>query len=138
VNTDQIMSWVAAYERAWRTAGTGALTRLFTPDATYRTSPYDAVIAGLPAIGRLWEAEREGPDEVFRMERQLVAADRDVAVLRVAVWYGDPVRQEYRDLWIVRFAPDGRCAAFEEWPFWPQQPRSADASAAPELTAGDH
>lgn len=127
------MSWVAGYERAWRTPGTGALAGLFTPDATYRTSPYDQAVAGLPAIERLWEAEREGPDEVFRMDRELVAADRDVAVLRVEVWYGDPVQQEYRDLWIVRFAPDGRCAAFEEWPFWPGQPHSVGLPAAREL-----
>jgi hypothetical protein len=40
----------------------------------------------------------------------------------VEVSYGDPVRQEYRDLWIVGFAGDGRCASFEEWPFWPEQP----------------
>jgi hypothetical protein len=43
-------------------------------------------------------------------------------VARVEVWYGDPVRQEYRDLWIMRFAGDGRCRSFEEWPYWPQQP----------------
>lgn len=120
------MRWVAAYERAWRTPGTAALAGLFSPDATYRTGPYDYVVTGLPAIERLWEAEREGPDEVFRMERELVVADGGVAVLRVEVWYGEPVRQEYRDLWIVRFAPDGRCAAFEEWPFWPGQPHMAD------------
>jgi hypothetical protein len=40
-------------------------------------------------------------------------------VARVAVDYGDPVTQSYRDLWVMRFGPDGRCAAFEEWPFWP-------------------
>ena len=47
------------------------------------------------------------------------------AVVRVEVSYGDPVRQEYRDLWIVRLAGDGRCASFEEWPFWPEQPDHA-------------
>ncbi len=132
MDADQVIGWVAAYERAWRTPGTGALAGLFTPDATYRMSPYDDAVAGLPAIERLWEAERDGPDEVFRMDRELVAADRDVAVLRVEIWYGDPVQQEYRDLWIVRFAPDGRCSAFEEWPFWPEQPYSGRPSAARE------
>ena len=125
MDADQVMSWAAAYERAWRTPGTDALAGIFTPDATYRMAPYEEPVAGLPAIERLWEAERDGPDEVFRMERELVAADGDVAVLRVEVWYGDPVQQEYRDLWIIRLAPDGRCAAFEEWPFWPGQPYSA-------------
>jgi hypothetical protein len=59
------------------------------------------------------------------MTSDVVAADGDTAVLRVEVSYGDPVRQEYRDLWIVRFAADGRCASFEEWPFWPKQPDHA-------------
>ena len=30
-----------------------------------------------------------------------------------------PEDQVFWDLWIVRLAADGRCAAFEEWPFWP-------------------
>ena len=33
--------WVAAYERAWRAPGTGALAGIFTQDATYRQSPYE-------------------------------------------------------------------------------------------------
>jgi hypothetical protein len=52
----------------------------------------------------MWEAERDGPDEAFRMTSEVVAADGDTAVVRVQVSYGDPVRQEFRDLWIVRFA----------------------------------
>jgi hypothetical protein len=73
----------------------------------------------------MWEAERDGPDEVFRMTSDVVAAGGDTAVVRVEVGYGDPVGQEFRDLWIVRFAGDGRCASFEEWPFWPEQPDHA-------------
>ena len=34
-------------------------------------------------------------------------------------------RQEYRDLWIIRLAGDGRCDWFEEWPYWSQWPRAA-------------
>ena len=30
--------------------------------------------------------------------------------------------EEYRDLWVIRFAGDGRCAWFEEWPYWPEKP----------------
>jgi hypothetical protein len=28
----------------------------------------------------------------------------------------------WRDLWVLRFDADGRCTAFEEWPFVPDQP----------------
>ncbi|HEX5762146.1 MAG TPA: nuclear transport factor 2 family protein [Solirubrobacterales bacterium] len=114
-------AWVAAYERAWRTAGTESLRDRFTDDATYRMSPYAEPAIGLDEIAALWEGEREGPDEPFEMRHEIVAVEGDTAVVRVEVTYGEPRPGEYRDLWIVRLAPDGRCRAFEEWPFWPGQ-----------------
>ncbi len=125
MDRDQVAAWIAAYERAWRAPGTGALAGLFTPDAAYQQAPYLEPVRGLAAIGEMWEAERAGPSEVFRMTSEIVAADGGTAVARVNVWYGDPVIQEYRDLWIMRFTPDGRCESFEEWPFWPDQPYHA-------------
>jgi hypothetical protein len=76
----------------------------------------------------MWEETREGPAEKFRMTSEIVAVDADVAVVRVEVWYGEPTHQEYRDLWVMRFADDGRCAAYEEWPFSPDQPITAAGS----------
>lgn len=115
-----VARWIAAYESAWRAPGTDALAGIFTPDATYRQAPYDEPVVGLPAIARMWEAERDGPDEAFRMASEIIAVDGATAVVRVQVLYGDPVTQQWRDLWLVRFAADGRCAAFEEWPFAPK------------------
>jgi ketosteroid isomerase-like protein len=114
-----LIRWVEAYERAWRTRGTEALAELFAPDATYSTAPFEKPHRGLPAIVKLWEAERDGPDEIFAIESEIVAVEGNTGVVRVEVRYGKPVRQEYRDLWIVTFGEDGRCTAFEEWPFWP-------------------
>jgi ketosteroid isomerase-like protein len=119
VTRESAARWVAAYEAAWRAPGTDALAGIFTPDASYLQGPYDEPVTGLPAIERMWEAERDGPDETFRMTSEIVAVDGDTAVVRVEVRYGDPVAQRWRDLWLVRFAPDGRCASFEEWPFAP-------------------
>ena len=116
---------MARYERAWRTSGTEPLGDLFTEDATYRMSPYEEPFVGLGRIAEVWEAEREGPDEVFTMTSEIVAVDGDAAVVRVEVTYGDPVDREYRDLWLIRFADDGRAVEFEEWPYWPGQPLSA-------------
>lgn len=59
------------------------------------------------------------------MTSEVVAVEGDTAVVRVEVHYGDRAGQEYRDLWIMRFAEDGRCSSFEEWPFWPGQPTGA-------------
>ncbi|MER7012440.1 nuclear transport factor 2 family protein [Saccharopolyspora sp. NPDC000359] len=116
---ERALAWVAGYERAWRTPGVEVLAELFTPDATYQQAPYLAPVVGLPAIERMWQAERTGPDEQFQMSSSPVALEGDTAVVRVEVHYGGPGGQEYRDLWVIGFAPDGRCRAFEEWPFWP-------------------
>jgi SnoaL-like protein len=118
---EDVAAWLTGYERAWCTAGTAPLGELFTEGATYRMSPYEDAATGLAEIGALWERERQGPDEEFAMTHEIVAADGDTAVVKLEVQYGGPERLQYRDLWILRFAGDGRCREFEEWPFWPGQ-----------------
>jgi ketosteroid isomerase-like protein len=110
--------WVDEYERAWRTEGTEAARALFTEDATYSMGPYEETERGISAIEVLWERERVSHNEPFTMTSDIVAAEGDVAVARVEVHYGATGR-EFRDLWIMRFAADGRCESFEEWPFAP-------------------
>src|ERR1700754_4958054 len=116
VDRARFEEWIAADERAWRAEGTAGLRGLFTEDATYLHGPYKPPVVGLADIAADWDAERDGPDEAFTMASEIVAVDGDTGVARVLVRYGDPAPQEYVDLWVVRFAADGRCAAFEEWP----------------------
>ena len=120
MDRDHVSTWVNRYERAWRSPGTDALADLFTEDASYSKGPYREPLHGLPAIAEMWEAERDGPDEDFTMTSDLVAVDGDTGVVRVEVRYREPPH-EYRDLWIMRFAGDGRCRQFEEWPYSPSE-----------------
>jgi ketosteroid isomerase-like protein len=116
--------WVDGYERAWRTAGTDGLGDLFSQDASYLASPWAPPVEGLSAIARFWEDEREGADEPFTMTREILAVDGATAVVRVSVDYDGgqaTPAQRWRDLWVIRFDDDGRCVAFEEWPFAPGQ-----------------
>ncbi len=119
-----VESWVAGYERAWRSAGTGGLGEIFEPGAVYRMSPYEDPASGLEEIAALWEREREGPDEEFAISHEVVAVEGETAVVRVEVSYGDG--RAYRDLWVIRLGAGGRCREFEEWPFWPGQQIVAD------------
>jgi ketosteroid isomerase-like protein len=114
-----VEAWIEAYEQVWRTPGTDALASIFTEDARYSQGPYEEPVVGLAAIGRMWEAAREGAAEPFTMTSSIVAVDGDTAVVRVEVHYAEPSPHEYRDLWVMRFAPDGRCREYEEWPFAP-------------------
>ena len=117
--------WIDAYERAWRAPGTDALADLFTDDATYVSAPFEEPLSGLRAIAAFWDAEREGPGEAFTLRSEIVAVEGDTGVARIDVVYDGPPARRYRDLWIVVLDRDGRCRWFEEWPFFPGQPRAA-------------
>ena len=72
---------------------------------------------------RLFWLDDEG--ETFTMEATPVTVEEATAVVRVRVGYGEPVRQEYLDLWVLHFADDGRVQEFEEWAYWPGKAYSA-------------
>ncbi|HEY9409425.1 MAG TPA: nuclear transport factor 2 family protein [Jiangellaceae bacterium] len=124
MDRDSVMTWVAGYERAWRDGDTTAVESLFTEDARYRRSPYEPDDIGHDGIKEFWT---EDDGESFTMRAEPLAVEGQSAVVRVEVVYGDPVRQEYRDLWVLRFAADGRVDDFEEWAYWPGKPYSAAA-----------
>jgi ketosteroid isomerase-like protein len=120
---DEVMAWVGAYESAWRTSDAAAVERLFSEDATYLRSPYDEEpLHGHDAIRGFWRVDE---DASFTVTAEPVAVDADAAVVRLEVRYTAPREQEYRDLWLLRFAPDGRVSHFEEWAYWPGKAYSA-------------
>ena len=116
------MQWVAEYERAWRDGDVSGVTRLFTGDARYRRAPYEEPLVGHEQIQAFW-LDDEG--RTFSVVAQPIAVEGRDAVVRREVRYVQPVAQEYRDLWVLRFAPDGRVEDFEEWAYWPGRPYSA-------------
>jgi len=124
------MAWVSTYERAWREGDLDAVAELFTENARYRGSPYEDAEVGHEAIRAFW---LDDEDDTFTMSAEPVAVDGDDAVVRVVVRYGEPLRQEYRDLWVLHFAPDGRVDDFEEWAYWPGKPYSASDVAGTDV-----
>lgn len=118
------MRWVDGYVRAWHEDDVEAVTRLFTEDARYLTSPYEEPLVGHAGIADFWLDDQ---GRTFTATATPVAVDGGDAVVHLEVHYGDPVEQEYRDLWVLRFAADGRVEHFEEWAYWPGRPYSAEA-----------
>jgi ketosteroid isomerase-like protein len=122
VDRDGVMRWVAEYERAWRDADLDGVTRLFTDDVRYLVSPYAEPKVGHDEVRAFWA------DDVgrrFSVAAEPVAVEGRDAVVRLEVRYETPAVQEYRDIWILRFADDGRVEHFEEWAFWPDKPHTA-------------
>src|SRR5258708_25809924 len=73
----------------------------------------------------MWEQDRDGLEEVFTLATNILAVDGATAVVRAEGRYGDPLRQDYRDLWVIRLRDDGRSSWFAECPYWPGRPYSA-------------
>jgi SnoaL-like domain len=115
-----VETWIAGYERVWRTPGTDRLGELFTDDIEYRASPWAPAVSGLDALAQFWDSERVSADEPFEMRSDIVAVEGNTAVVRVSVDY-TATGNRWRDLWVLEFADDGRCRDFEEWPFAPDQ-----------------
>ncbi len=118
-----VMEWVKGYEKAWRDGDPDAVERLFTEDARYRRSPYERSEVGHAAIRAFW---LEDDGQQFTMSAHPIAVENHDAVVRLEVRYGEPVHREYRDLWVLRFADDGRVEDFEEWAYWPGKPYTAE------------
>lgn len=106
-----IAVWVAAYEHAWATDDPNDIAVLFTEDAEYFTSPDSEAIVGRDAIVAWWLAEEEPSDPTFAWAP--VAVTEDTAVVQARTIY--PGVTIYLNLWVIRFAPDGRARSFTEW-----------------------
>ncbi len=116
------MSWVQGYIAGWHGEDRSVVARLFTPDVRYRTSPYEESLVGHAPLEEFW---LDDAGSTFTATAEPVAVEGDAAVVRVEVHYGGEKPQEYRDLWLLHFAPDGRVDDFEEWAYWPGKPYSA-------------
>lgn len=115
-----VQDWLDRYVAAWRANQPEPIKDLFAEDAVYGYRPWegdDHTIRGRDAIVASWLAE---PDEPAawdaRYEPYAVEGDRAVAVgwSRYAAT-GDAPERTYHNAYLLRFAPDGRCAEFREF-----------------------
>ncbi|PPI02712.1 hypothetical protein C5C95_00450 [Rathayibacter sp. AY1B7] len=106
-----IESWIARYEKAWATDDAADVAALFTEDAEYFTAPHRYAITPRDAIVEWWRAEEEPADPTFAWG--LVALTEETAVVEGRTVY--PGDRTYLNLWVIRFAPDGRARSFTEW-----------------------
>jgi hypothetical protein len=109
--------WLDAYVEAWKTYDRDRIADLFTTDAQYRYHPYDEPVRGRDAIVESWF---EDPDEpgTYEGSYEPVAVDGDVAVAVGTSSYRNAsgvVDRIYDNVYVMRFADDGRCREFTEW-----------------------
>src|SRR5713226_4137404 len=113
IDSSAVAAWVDAYVRAWNSNEPTEIGGLFSDDAAYFTGPFDAPWTGREAIVREWLGRQDAPGSTtFRYE--VLATASDAGIIRGWTRYHEPPR-EFSNIWLVRFAADGRCREFTEW-----------------------
>ena len=114
--------WIAGYAQAWRDKDAEAVTKLFTEDAIYRSSPTAAAHVGSAAIAAYWRRATAGQSELdLRFGTPVVAGNRVAvewwATLRDPEWSPDSPTDHATlpGCLVLIFAADGRCTELREY-----------------------
>jgi hypothetical protein len=110
--TDAVRTWMERYIAAWRSNKAEDIAALFTPDAVYRTGPFDAPRTGRDAIVRGWLEDKDEPD-AWSFTYDIVATD-PIAVVEGRTRYEDGNR-EYANIWLIELDGSGTARDFTEY-----------------------
>jgi ketosteroid isomerase-like protein len=113
-----VVEWLARYVDVWRSGDESRVAELFTDDAVYHTDPFDAPCRGIAAIEEYWRTSGDPPD-AFEAQYEPIVVTGDLAVATGSSRYFDDSRtlidKEYGNIFVLRFATDGRCSEYREW-----------------------
>jgi ketosteroid isomerase-like protein len=126
-STDAVTGWLERYVDVWRAGDPARVSELFTEDAMYCPDPFQPPRRGHAEIGEYWGAHGDPSDGFEAAYEPLVVGD-DLAVVTGSSRYFDEARtavvEEFANVFVLRFAGDGRCREYREW--WmlraPEQP----------------
>lgn len=107
-----------SYLDAWRTNDPDSIRALFAPDATYRSGAGDLEPAvGIDEIIARWNEERDAPGTWSYSGDVDLQTTRAAVIRGVTTYTEGPKSGTYVNVWLVRFADDGRASEFQDWWF---------------------
>jgi hypothetical protein len=107
-----VSTWIDGYRRAWDSNAPDDIRALFTEDARYLTAPFVDARVGHDAIVAGWVEDQDQPGD-YTFTWKPSGLDGDTAFVEGDTLYSDGRR--YANLWVIRFAADGRATSFTEW-----------------------
>jgi hypothetical protein len=113
-----VQAWLDRYIEAWRSNARGPIEALFTDDVVYRFAPYGEknTARGIDAVVKGW-LDNPDPPGSWEASYEPFAVDANRAVAtgwsRYAATESEP-EKTYRNVYLLEFAPDGRCSGFTE------------------------
>ena len=124
-----VQAWLDRYVDAWQRNEAEPIQALFTDDAVYRFAPFgdENVARGREEIIKGW-LDNPDPTGTWEAHYEPFAVDGDRAVAVGTSHYlpAHPAgNRVYHNVYLLDFAPDGRCSSFTEI-YMREQERSAE------------
>jgi ketosteroid isomerase-like protein len=113
-----VVEWLARYVDVWKSGDESRVAELFSDDAVYYANPFAAPLRGIAEIAEFWAISGDAPD-AFEARYEPLTINGDLAIATGFSRYFDASRSEteseYGNIFVLRFAPDGRCGEYREW-----------------------
>lgn len=107
-----VEKWLKGYVKAWKSNNPKEIAKLFTEDAYYSIGPFDEPWVGHEAIIDGWVSLGDQPSD-WSFDYEVIAVDGDLGVMHGTTVYKSA--GTFSNIWLMRFAKDGRCKDFREW-----------------------
>ena len=111
--SERLDEWMDGYVLAWSSNDEEHIRALFTENAVYDPQTADGEWDGIEEIVARWR-EIDDHEENWDFEWLPMVETDDLAVVTGRTTYNEPPTS-YRNLFVIRFADDGRCYDFTEW-----------------------
>jgi hypothetical protein len=119
LDAEIVAQWLNAYIGAWKSYQPEQIAALFSDDAFYYYTPFDAPLVGRQAIVDSWLANQD-PLGSYDAHYQPVMVQGDTAVVngRSRYFFADgSLETEFDNIFILRFDAQNQVREFREWYF---------------------
>jgi hypothetical protein len=120
MDTKQLTQWLDAYKRSWEKQDPDAFVKLFTQGCEYRDTPFIEPVPGRE-FHAFWRAlaEHQQDNHIDLEILGFASGDRAIVNWRAeSTRRGTTERREGNGIFVLSFAPDGRCSDVREWQHW--------------------
>jgi ketosteroid isomerase-like protein len=118
ISEPDVVAWIDRYIDVWKSGDDSRVKELFSDDAEYFPDPFATPRHGHASIAEYWRITGDAPDAFEAHYKPLVIAG-DLAIVTGFSRYFDDSRsridKEYGNIFVLRFAADGRCSEYREW-----------------------
>jgi SnoaL-like domain len=118
MTTGDFQHWLDLYGNAWVAGDSDAVVQLFTADAAYYETPFDAPMIGTQAIHRYWTEGAKSSQTDVTFQALPISFDQDTGCAHWrATFRRVPSRTfvELDGVLLVKFTAARRCQELREW-----------------------